>query len=326
MNNTHKPIKSPTVSIVIPLFNEHDSIISICTAITTIMEKMQQPWELLLVNDGSTDNSAEIIHTLTDENEHFHGIHFSRNFGKEAALDAGLSNSIGDCIIFIDADMQHPPKCIEQMLQLWQQGYAVVNAQKKQRGKESMLYRWFSLSFNRIMSKVTGDDFQGATDFKLIDRSVADALLQCPERARFFRGLVAWVGFKSTSIEFDVAQRVAGDTKWSNWQLVKYSIGNIISFSSFPLIMVSWVGVITVLFGIILGIQTLFNFFSGNAISGFTTVIILLIFLCGVILLSLGIISLYIAKIYDEQKARPVFVIAQNSRTLSDTTNNQEKE
>ena len=148
----------------------------------------------------------------------------------------------------------------------------------------------------------------------MIDRNVAEALMQCPERTRFFRGLVAWVGFKTTSVEFDVAQRTAGDTKWSRWQLIKYSLTNIVSFSSFPLVLVTWVGVITVLLGAVLGVQTLFNYLSGNAVSGFTTVIMLLIFLCGIILLSLGTISLYIAKIYDEQKARPLYIIASSSR------------
>ena len=305
---------NPAVSLVVPLYNEQESIGRLFAALTDILDKRQQSWELLLVNDGSSDDAAAIIDALSDDHDHVHAIHFSRNFGKEAALDAGLVNAHGDCIIFIDADLQHPPQCIEQMLDKWQQGFDVVNAVKKQRGEEAIYHRWLAFVFNRIMTGATGEDFQGASDFKLIDRNVAEALMQCPERTRFFRGLVAWVGFKTTSVEFDVAQRTAGDTKWSRWQLIKYSLTNIVSFSSFPLVLVTWVGVITVLLGAVLGVQTLFNYLSGNAVSGFTTVIMLLIFLCGIILLSLGTISLYIAKIYDEQKARPLYIIASSSR------------
>lgn len=309
---------TPVISIVIPIYNEQGSIEQIFDQLNGLMTSHQHRWELLLVNDGSTDNSASIINQLADEHDNILSIHFSRNFGKEAALDAGLSNAIGDCIIFIDADMQHPPQCIEQMIDLWQQGFDVVNAVKKQRGQESWMHRSLAFIFNRIMTGATGENFQGASDFKLIDRKVADALIQCPERARFFRGLVAWVGFKTTAMEFDVAQRASGNTKWSRWQLIKYSMTNIVSFSSFPLVMVTWVGVITVLLGSALGIQTLYNYFSGNAISGFTTVIMLLILLCGIILLSLGTISLYIAKIYDEQKARPLYIIANTNKNAKD--------
>ena len=305
--------KRPEVSIVIPLYNEQGSIERISSAVRTLMEGMKRTYEVLLVNDGSTDRSCDIIHDLAEQDSHIVGVHFSRNFGKEAALDAGLQNSKGQCIIFIDADMQHPPECIEEMINRWDDGFDVVNAVKKKRGQESQAYRLLSRAFNRIMSNATGDNFRGATDFKLIDRTVADALIECPERSRFFRGLVAWVGFKTTAIEFETAKRHDGDTKWSIWQLMKYSVANIISFSSFPLILVSWVGVITVFSGMILGIQTLYNYLAGNAVSGFTTVIMLLILLCGIILLSLGTISLYIAKIYDEQKARPLFVISTNT-------------
>lgn len=306
--------ENPVVSIVVPLYNEQESVNSMFNAIEAILQNRGQSWELLLVNDGSTDDSANIIEQLAQDNPEVEAIHFSRNFGKEAALDAGLNHAKGQCIVFIDGDMQHPPECIGQMLDLWQQGFDVVNAVKKQRGEESLLHRWLAFGFNRIMTGATGENFQGASDFKLIDRAVADALKACSERARFFRGLVAWVGFKTTEVEFDVAQRVAGDTKWSRWQLIKYSMTNIVSFSSFPLVLVTWVGLITVLLGGVLGIQTLYNYFSGNAVNGFTTVIMLLILLCGIILLSLGTISLYIAKIYDEQKARPVYIIANPNR------------
>ena len=310
MNNS----SNPTISVVVPLYNEQESIEPLFIALTNILEKRQQNWELLLVNDGSNDDSAAIIDILSDDNDHVHSIHFSRNFGKEAALDAGLVNAHGDCIIFIDADMQHPPLCIEQMLDKWLQGYDVVNGIKKQRGDVAFFHRGLAFVFNRIMTGATGENFQGASDFKLIDRCVAEALMQCSERVRFFRGLVAWVGFKTTSVEFDVVQRTAGNTKWSRSQLIKYSLTNIVSFSTFPLILVTWIGAITVFLGVILGVQTLYNYFSGIAFSGFTTVIMLLILLCGIILLSLGTISLYIAKIYDEQKARPLYIIADTSR------------
>ena len=306
-------LNSPQVCVVIPLYNERENITNTVAVLTEVMSQSKKSYELLFINDGSTDGSGEVITTLADTNEHIRVIHFSRNFGKEAALDAGLGQSRGQCIIFIDADLQHPPELIIEMLSRWDEGYEVVNGVKRSRGGESGVYRVFSRLFNRIMSNATGEDFHGATDFKLIDRQVADALLECNERSRFFRGLVAWVGFKATNLEFDVVERQAGDSKWNIGQLLRYSVTNIVSFSSFPLLMVSWVGLITVLIGAVLGMQTLYNYFSGQAVSGFTTVIMLLLLLCGIILLSLGTISLYIAKIYDEQKARPLYIIAKRS-------------
>lgn len=298
--------------MVIPVFNEAPILERVLEELRNTLESVGNTYEIVVVNDGSTDSTEEILHKQAARHNHILSINFSRNFGKEAALSAGMTFSRGDCIIFMDSDLQHPPDLIPNMLEKWKQGYDVVNARKIIRGKESLHYRFFSHLFNCLMSKTIGTDFFGASDFKLVDRQVADALIGCPERNRFFRGLVSWVGFRSTHIDFEVRERQAGLTKWSIWNLLRYSIKNFMAFSSLPLQIVAYMGFATTGLGLVLLVQTLLNYLLGNAAIGFTTVIAIQILLGGMIISSLGVIALYIAKIYDEQKARPLFLVRQN--------------
>lgn len=298
------------LSIVIPAYNEEKMIWKTTEVVSGIMEREKIPFELVFVNDGSRDQTWEMIEKATEKNTHVTGIRFSRNFGKESAIFAGLANAEGDCIAVMDCDLQHPPETLVEMYRLWEQGYEVVEGVKRSRGKESVLHRASAGMFYKIMSKAVQIDMSRASDFKLMDRKAVEALLSMPERNAFFRALSSWVGYRTTSVEFDVQERTEGESKWSTWSLIKYAVRNIVGFSSAPLQMITVAGGLTLFFAIVLGIQSLVKYFCGHALEGFTTVILLLLIIGSLIMLSLGIIGIYIAKIYEEVKGRPRYFIA----------------
>ena len=298
------------LSIVIPAYNEEKMIWKTTEVVSGIMEREKIPFELVFVNDGSRDQTWEMIEKAAEKNTHVTGIRFSRNFGKESAIFAGLANAEGDCIAVMDCDLQHPPETLVEMYRLWEQGYEVVEGVKRSRGQESVLHRASAGMFYKIMSKAVQIDMSRTSDFKLMDRKAVEALLSMPERNAFFRALSSWVGYRTTSVEFDVQERTEGESKWSTWSLIKYAVRNIVGFSSAPLQMITVAGVLTLFFAIVLGIQSLVKYFCGHALEGFTTVILLLLIIGSLIMLSLGIIGIYIAKIYEEVKGRPRYFIA----------------
>ena len=298
------------LSIVIPAYNEEKMILKTTEVVSGIMEREKIPFELVFVNDGSKDQTWEMIDKAAEKNSHVTGIRFSRDFGKESAIFAGLANAEGDCIAVMDCDLQHPPETLVEMYRLWEQGYEVIEGVKRSRGKESILHRASAGMFYKIMSKAVQIDMSRASDFKLMDRKAVEALLSMPERNAFFRALSSWVGYRTTSVEFDVQERTEGESKWSTWSLIKYAVRNIVGFSSAPLQMITVAGVLTLLLAVVLGIQSLVKYFCGHALEGFTTVILLLLIIGSLIMLSLGVIGIYIAKIYEEVKGRPRYFIA----------------
>lgn len=298
------------LSIVIPAYNEEKMILKTTEVVSGIMEREKIPFELVFVNDGSKDQTWEMIEKAAEKNSHVTGIRFSRNFGKESAIFAGLANAEGDCIAVMDCDLQHPPETLVEMYRLWEKGYEVIEGVKRSRGKESILHRASAGMFYKIMSKAVQIDMSRASDFKLMDRKAVEALLSMPERNAFFRALSSWVGYRTTSVEFDVQERTEGESKWSTWSLIKYAVRNIVGFSSAPLQMITVAGVLTLLLAVVLGIQSLVKYFCGHALEGFTTVILLLLIIGSLIMLSLGVIGIYIAKIYEEVKGRPRYFIA----------------
>lgn len=298
------------LSIVIPAYNEEKMILKTTEVVSGIMEREKIPFELVFVNDGSKDQTWEMIEKAAEKNSHVTGIRFSRNFGKESAIFAGLANAEGDCIAVMDCDLQHPPETLVEMYRLWEQGYEVIEGVKRSRGKESILHRASAGMFYKIMSKAVQIDMSRASDFKLMDRKAVEALLSMPERNAFFRALSSWVGYRTTSVQFDVQERTEGESKWSTWSLIKYAVRNIVGFSSAPLQMITVAGVLTLLLAVVLGIQSLVKYFCGHALEGFTTVILLLLIIGSLIMLSLGVIGIYIAKIYEEVKGRPRYFIA----------------
>lgn len=298
------------LSVILPAYNEEKMIQKAADTIDGILTGAQIPYEIVFVNDGSKDRTWQEIEQAAQRNPNVTGINFSRNFGKESAMFAGLANASGECCAVMDCDLQHPPEVLVDMYRLWEQGCEVVEGVKRSRGKETALHRASAGLFYRIISKAVRIDMSHASDFKLLDRRAVEALLDMPERNIFFRALSSWIGFKSASVEFDVQERTEGESKWSTVSLIQYAVKNIVSFSTVPMQMVTVAGALVLLMAIILGIQSLAHYFTGHAVEGFTTVILLLLILGSIIMISLGIIGYYIAKIYEEVKRRPRYLIS----------------
>lgn len=298
------------ISIILPSYNEEKMISTAAETISGIMDKENIPFELIFVDDGSKDNTWEQIELTAKENSRVVGVHFSRNFGKEAAMFAGLEQAAGDCCAVLDCDLQHPPEKLVEMYRLWEEGYEVVEGIKEDRGSESGLHRFAANSFYALISKATGMDMSSASDFKLLDRKVVDTLNQMPERNVFFRALSFWVGYKKTSVSYRVQERTVGESKWSTKSLIKYALTNISSFSSAPLHIVTVLGFIMFGIAVIFGAVSLYQKIVGVALGGFTTVILLLLLSGSIIMICLGIIGYYLARIYDEIKGRPRFIVS----------------
>lgn len=299
------------LSIILPSYNEEQNIANTADVLSKLLEKEQIDYELIFVSDGSVDNTYEEILKASQNNKRIKGAKFSRNFGKEASIFAGLYLSCGDACIVMDCDLQHPPEVIPKMYACWQQGYEVVEGIKSKRGKESLFYKLSAGLFYRIMSRLIKMDMNSSSDFKLLDRKVVDVLLKLPEKNTFFRALTFWAGFKTTSVEYEVQKRVYGESKWSMWSLMKYAITNATSFSTLPLQLITVMGVVSILGSIVLAVQTLVKYLMGTAVEGFTTVILLILIIGGLIMISLGIIGHYLARIYEEVKGRPKYIISQ---------------
>lgn len=304
------------LSVIIPSFNEEENIERTAETIGRVLSEAQIEYELLFVSDGSKDRTYELVCALSQKDKRIKGLQFSRNFGKEASIFAGLSCSKGDCCAVIDCDLQHPPETMVEMYRLWENGYDVIEGIKSSRGKEGIFHKMFVGIFYGIMSKLMKLDMNATSDFKLMDRKVVEALLSLTEKNTFFRALTFWAGFKSTTVTFDVQERVAGKSKWSFVSLVKYAISNTTSFTTAPLQFVTFMGTLMIIFSVVLGIQTLVRYFMGTAVEGFTTVILLLLVIGGCIMISLGIIGHYLARIYEEVKGRPKYIIRDRTENL----------
>lgn len=298
------------ITVIMPVYNEGDFIYHNVETVDAVLNNASIEHQFLLVDDGSKDHSWHELCRLAEDYAHVSVIRLSRNFGKEAALCAALENAGGDAVVVMDSDLQHPPEYIPEMVRLWQEeGYDVVEGVKEERGKESLGSKLSALLFYRTFRKTTGIDIGIASDFKLMDRSAVEAWKQLRENNTFFRGLSAWVGYKRYALPFKVAPRAGGETKWTFKSLARLAVNSITSYTSAPLFVVFWLGVLMGVAALILTIQTLFMYFSHHAETGFSTVILLQLFIGSGIMISLSIIGLYIAKIYDEVKGRPRYLI-----------------
>ena len=311
-------MKNTMLSIVVPAYNEEENICNTARVVQETMENAQIPYEVIFVSDGSKDGTFAKVAELAKAEARIRGLEFSRNFGKEAAIFAGLEAAKGGCAVVMDCDLQHPPATIAEMYRLWEEGYELIEGVKNTRGKESAVHRGFAHLFYKVISGLTGFDMENASDFKLLDSRVVRVLLDMPERKTFFRALSFWVGFKTCQVHYDVAERAFGKTKWSFFGLFRYAVSNIISFSTKPLAAVNYMGVISIIVGLVLGIQTLVRWAKGTAVEGFTTVILLLLLIGGAILIGLGIIGSYISAIYQEVKGRPRYIVRQDTDKLQE--------
>jgi polyisoprenyl-phosphate glycosyltransferase len=318
------------LSVVIPIYNEAKTIATNIARVSNLLIHAQIPHEIILVDDGSKDNSWKEIENCTLAIPHVKGIKLSRNFGKENALCAGLNEVTGDCCVCIDADMQHPPEIIPQMYDLWKnQGYEVIEGIKSYRGKESLSYKMSAGLFYKTLKKTSGIDLQNASDFRLLDRKALDAWRQMPEKQTFFRGMSTWIGFSRTQIEFVVADREVGTSKWSLWSLIKFALTSITSYTAAPLYASAFIGFLMLVAFVFLLMQTMIMKFSGHAADGFTTVITLQLVIGGTLMMSVGVIGIYIEKIYEEVKARPRYFIQKKvigEKSQADKSENGEKQ
>jgi polyisoprenyl-phosphate glycosyltransferase len=303
------------ISVIIPAFNE-SSVISTCIQeISTVMEGYGKAYEIIVVDDGSSDNTYQIIKTLSQKDPHIKALRFSRNFGKESALFAGLRAANGNAAITMDGDLQHPPETIPLLLEKWADGYQIVRAVKKSRDYDGFFSKWRAALFNYIFKKLGGIDLKNSSDYILLDCETKNVIVnKLQERKRFYRGLVHWIGFKQTVVYFDVAERWdKGQSKWSLMMLINLAVTALVSFSSLPLRIITGLGVGVFLIGFVVGFDALLSWYFGNSVSGFTTIVGLLLIIGSFIMISLGIIGEYLSKIYDELKSRPTYLVAEST-------------
>lgn len=304
------------ISIILPVYNEENQIYVNVQRIRSILLAEKIKFQIILIDDGSSDKSWSEMKRLSGDFNNVTLLKLSRNFGKEAALCAGLEAAMGDACVILDADLQHPPEIIPEMVRLWrEEGYEVVEGIKATRGKETMGGKIAALTYYRLFNKATGINLTNASDFKLLDRKVVEAWKTLKETDTFFRGMSAWLGYKRIQIPFEVQERREGLSKWPLSSLLKLAIDSITSFSSMPLHIITGLGIGLLLFDVILVAQTLYMKFSGQALTGFTTVIILILGIGSCIMISLGIIGIYISKIYDEVKGRPRYIISEQNKS-----------
>ncbi|RAM48614.1 MAG: glycosyltransferase [Hapalosiphonaceae cyanobacterium JJU2] len=304
----------PTVTVVVPVYREGNHLTVVIKAIIAALETAtsKEFYEIVLIDDGSPDNTWEVIREISQDYSMLRAVRLSRNFGKECALCAGLEIAKGKAVIIMDGDLQHPPELIPEMLRLWHKSDAdIVEAIKISRGQESLISKKGAQLFYAILNKLSGYNLRGASDYKLLDRKVVDAWLKMGERNLFFRGMTAWLGFRRVQIPFEVPPRIGGKSGWSIFKLIKLAITGLTAFSSLPLHLITFSGCVFLIFAVVLGLQTLFFKLIGRAVDGFTTVILLQLIIGSLLMISLGIIGLYLARIYEEVKGRPRYIISE---------------
>lgn len=313
------------VTLLIPCYNEEESLQALIMAIEDVISSLTQfDWEILFVNDGSRDHTLSIIKEQKGNNSHIAYVDLSRNFGKERALLAGFDFASGDCLVIMDADLQHPPSVIPEMLSYWEQGFDDVYARRSSRGQESLLRKCFSLWYYRILNKLIDDRnggvLQNVGDFRLLDRKCIEALKSMRESERYTKGMYSWIGFKKKEIFFEQKDRIAGASSYSFKRLFNLAIDGITSYSVAPLRLSSVLGL---LISIIAFLYLLFVLFKtiiwGEVVKGYPTLVIIILFLGGVQLLSLGIIGEYLGRVFNESKHRPVYFINEYSPCESQT-------
>ena len=293
-----------------PVFREGVQLSAFLAVVRDSLSQCNLPYELVLVDDGSPDDTWRVIVGEAKSSQAIRALRLSRNFGKESALCAGLEHVRGDAVIVMDADGQHPPSLIPDMVRMWQNsGADIVEAIKRRRGRESLSSKLGAMLFYFILNKLSGFHFKGASDFKLMNRKAINAWLEMNERNVFFRGMTVWMGFTTVQIPFEVVPRSAGQSTWSVLKRLKLALVGITAFSSFPLHLVTFAGMVFLGLSVILGLETLYLKLTGQAVSGFATVILLELIIGSFLMISLGIIGEYMARIYEEVKGRPRYIV-----------------
>ncbi|MHA1552950.1 MAG: glycosyltransferase family 2 protein [Alphaproteobacteria bacterium] len=303
-----------SITIIIPVFNEEDVTGPLVEELERVLSGEDVDWDVIFIDDGSTDGTLAQLRALHARDRRYGAISFSRNFGKDTAIAAGFRYATGDAVILMDADLQHPPSTIPAFLEHWRAGTRVVFGQRISRNADGLLRRLYSRLFHAVFRRIAHTRLPaGIVDFLLLDRVAVDALNRLGERTRFSKGLYAWIGFPSEVVPFDSPDRFVGTSRWSFFRLVQFALDGFVSFSSLPLKMWSYIGALISLAAMVYGVFFLLRtlLFNADDVPGFPTLIISIMFFAGVQLVTLGIIGEYLARIYEEVKARPLFVVAE---------------
>jgi len=305
--------KLRSLSIVVPLLNEARTIEALAARLTSVLDALGNPYEVIVVDDGSTDGTLDALKALNARDSRFKAISLSRNFGKEIAVAAGLEHAAGDAAVIMDGDLQHPPETIRRFVELWDQGYDMVYGQRTDRSQNTALEKFSARAFYRAFRYLSGTELpDGAGDFRLLDRRVLDVFNRLDERARFNKGLFAWVGFRSIGVPFEVAARVHGSSRWHFRRLLRFAVDGIASFTTVPLKIWSYVGVmislVALLYASVFLLKTLI---WGIDVPGFPSLLISVLLLGGIQLISLGVIGEYLGRVYEEVKGRPLYIISE---------------
>lgn len=302
------------ISIIVPCYNEEESIPLFYNEITSVLRKLDVDYEILFINDGSSDHTLDILKKLSDSDKHILYLSFSRNFGKEAAMFAGFQNVHGDYIAIMDADLQDPPSLLPGMLEYLESGqYDSVATCRTDREGEPPIRSWFARRFYKLINRFSDVDIvDGARDFRLMKRDMVDAIIAMSEYNRFSKGIFGWVGFRTKWLSYENTERAAGETKWSFWKLFRYAIDGIISFSQMPLNLASWIGTFMTAFSFAAILFIIIRkLIFGDPVAGWASMVCVIVFIGGIQLMILGIIGQYLAKTYMEVKGRPHYIVSE---------------
>jgi glycosyltransferase involved in cell wall biosynthesis len=301
------------LSVVVPGLNEERGIAALVERLQPVLDSLDLDWEVVFVDDGSTDRTLELLRTLHRQDARYKALSLSRNFGKEIAAAAGLAYVTGDAAVLIDADLQHPPELIRDFVARWRDGFDIVYGQRLDRDADTALHRLSARVFYKAFEKLSGTALPpGAGDFRLLDRKAIEAMNRMRERVRFNKGLYAWMGFRSIGVPFHVPPRSSGESRWRPRQLLRFALDGIATFTTIPLRVWSYLGLFISLFAFLYAVAMLLEaLIYGVTVPGFPTLIISVLFFAGVQLISLGVIGEYLGRVYEEVKGRPLFLVAE---------------
>ena len=306
-------IEIPEISVIVPVFNESENLEPLVARLAPVLERAAASYEIVFVDDGSGDETLSVLRRMHEGDARLRAVSFSRNFGKEIAIAAGLDHARGRAAVILDADLQHPPETIARFIELWREGYKNVYGTRVDRTKDSALRRMLTRRFYQIFQNFGETGLpEGAGDFRLLDRQAINALRSMPERARFSKGLFAWIGFKSIGVPFDVEERHSGTSKFSYRKLTRFALDGLMSFSTLPLKVWTYVGTLISMFALVMAIWFIIQTVTvGADVPGYASLIVSIMFFAGVQLMSLGIIGEYIGRIFAEVKRRPLYLVAE---------------
>ena len=311
-----------SLTVVIPVLNEAGGLTTLEQRLRAALERLGRTWDVIFVDDGSTDTTLYALRALHARDPRFKALSLSRNFGKEIAVAAGLKFASGDAAVVMDGDLQHPPELIAEFVARWDRGFDIVYGQRTDRQTDTALHRWAARTFYKLFRSVSGTELpDGAGDFRLIDRKAIDVLNRMGERARFNKGLYAWIGFKSIGVPYDVQMRSDGQSRWRPRQLLQFALDGLASFTTMPLRVWSYLGLLVAAFALLYSLVFMITtLVYGIDVPGFPSLIVSVMFFAGVQLISLGVIGEYLGRVYEEVKGRPLFIVAETVGNLTAAT------